>query len=1457
MKKFAHFQQIEARTARLGHGLMKDAHRHAFNYEPQPGFLYVRSRAISSRCNDNFDEFPAEEIKAAYRTFIGKPVFVNHVNANHKRARGVIVDAALHEDINPDGSADTWVEVLMEVDAVRFPMLAQAIINGEADRTSMGCDVGFSVCSFCGNEARTPMEYCAHIKHHKGRRIRRRTAGSSSSYEDVLVREICHKLSFFENSILVEDPADPTAFFLGVESGDELVAAGQKTASLQQVARQSIDADEVATMVDALAGKLRDSKFGNISDLCEVSVNGTNLFCDASKNIPRSRMPQLSDDSGKDITSKWLQKLKDQGISVREETVRASTLKATQNQLNGKKVAAIADKMRSGGMPDVRICVSQDGYIVDGHHRWAAKICHDLLDGDLGDVQMPVTKIGMDIIKLLDDANAFAKENGIAQRGINAALRAMAVGPLDTPVSAYGMIYDPAVANGASVDEARRFKGWDALPSTYLPKGVKLYATEQMLSSESIKNEDEGGAIRPGYDSHILLDGDGRYVVINGHHRVAIYANAGLPMPVRIWEVAVPMSAAASVDDIAKEIFEALVPKTAGVLGTPGFLSPAEFSILQQRVQTKVNVVPQPTPQDIERNLKSMRESGRAGGDFRGNSYDRRRRSQRLLEEFGDGHTAGCAYCGKVLDASTLTEDKIITGKLGGRYILPNLIPACQPCNASRSDSPFSLAASLEKTAGHILKLKQIRKGDIIGSFGGAVVIEVEADVPLYVDGTTGIKLTFDRDLGAGRRTVTMGADETLLVENPGSRRPPAYEPPPPPKPGDRIGGHCPVCMREVTYPLGGRLPRHNMNKPGRGTASNVCDGSGKTFDEASAIRDANDREWRDRQRWSARTASYGTLWRSSTGMLHKSMMCPNLNAQSNVTPVPAEDLAEDALVQKEGKNACTLCFPSAPSRRTSVESFAVKKAAAADPTYTSQEEADRASREAESYFGYDSAPAKRAREVAQRWPNTKTALGEKKAPPDVDTLRDEACPVCGETDAFSGEDCGVCGFKKPPDAFLDPNVEKAKEVDLHMEKEKAEDDAEAVSSPSLQCDNCGATFGGAPTTPGAPPVAQPAGSGVERFKVAVLPDPARQVDAPSPSAQPESSQKAGDHCPECGEGTLHPVEGAPSAAEEVEEPEGNQTPEVNDISDDEDDDDIEDDDDDGDDDDDDPIHDVPKDQSRHKKESTMRPILRTVAEQQIMLTSAIKSIETIADAAGIDISPHRREAQTKIATLRRRADVENPANPIPEPAAEAPAVTTEEAKTPEARVDVTQQGGVPANTDVPPDATTSVTEQTTVLPVDQSPQEAQDPSKPVQGTQEPQDGKIEGEVKIGDPNDSTDMFAETGWTKESRTLASIRLARLRMQAGLEPPQDDLVLGQSIAASQTPSVEIQKEIDTLARVAAARPPAQDQRPIARSLVPRAASASDRSVPSLAPQPHDVPGGAPSMEPNHGETNGLW
>jgi hypothetical protein len=539
--KYASFAILEAEMADGGarrvQASVKTAHRHEFVYEPRPNFLYVRSRAISSRCNDNYDEFPADEIKQAWRTFIGKPVFVNHHNDDHRNARGVIIDAALHEDTNPDGSPDTWVEVLMEVDAASYPKLAQAILAGHIDRTSMGTDVAFSVCSFCGNKAATPLDYCKHIPKLKGQRIRRRTA--SGTTEDVLVREVCYGLRFFENSLLVEDPADPTAFFLGVDDRgvgggytgglktasktavipsddvpgrnwdesehprdkggqftdgpdsnngpaddgkakpepDDAPAPGQEQDPTEAPAEggwedpsttgvgTAEDPVQTSSVVDA-AKALAEGKHVNLAharqvstllgelkkridaakaqgdkldiDLCSVTVQNTNLFCVESKGIPRIQMPQLkvaevppdsraaqevkpTERGEYDIQPLFLEHLRSKGLKTVSTTVQASVLKATQNQLNAGKIAGMTDALLQGkDLGDEPIFVSNDDYIVDGHHRWAGNVAADWADGDDDDMVMSVHVIDMGIIDLLAEANAFAEQYGIKPQGVTA-----------------------------------------------------------------------------------------------------------------------------------------------------------------------------------------------------------------------------------------------------------------------------------------------------------------------------------------------------------------------------------------------------------------------------------------------------------------------------------------------------------------------------------------------------------------------------------------------------------------------------------------------------------------------------------------------------------------------------------------------------------------------------------------------------------------------------------------------------------------------------------------------------------------------------------------------------------------------------------------------------------------------------------------------------------------------------
>jgi hypothetical protein len=145
-------------------------------------------------------------------------------------------------------------------------------------------------------------------------------------------------------------------------------------------------------------------------NLCNVTVENTSLFCIDNAGIPRIEMPQLSDEQ----MSGFVEHLKQRGYAVEDTEQFASYLRATQNELNGQKVAKGMGWLKANpDKPLRRIMVSRDDYILDGHHSWAAKVGRDAADGDLSnDLRMPISRVNISIVELLDEANRYTGGNG-------------------------------------------------------------------------------------------------------------------------------------------------------------------------------------------------------------------------------------------------------------------------------------------------------------------------------------------------------------------------------------------------------------------------------------------------------------------------------------------------------------------------------------------------------------------------------------------------------------------------------------------------------------------------------------------------------------------------------------------------------------------------------------------------------------------------------------------------------------------------------------------------------------------------------------------------------------------------------------------------------------------------------------------------------------------------------------
>tara|TARA_R110000824_G_scaffold55256_1_gene152284 strand:- start:228 stop:1571 length:1344 start_codon:yes stop_codon:yes gene_type:complete len=152
-----------------------------------------------------------------------------------------------------------------------------------------------------------------------------------------------------------------------------------------------------------LAEKLREG-IKTSSDICEITPS----VCVGNLGIPRSDMPQFDDP-----TQTFLKSLqKDRGIEVQNTTVPVGQLKATQREINAQKVFGMLDSLNAGKFPAIRdhIIVSNDNFILDGHHRWATLLVADPAN------EMKVHKVDMPIYQLLIAANA---SPGVTNKGFS------------------------------------------------------------------------------------------------------------------------------------------------------------------------------------------------------------------------------------------------------------------------------------------------------------------------------------------------------------------------------------------------------------------------------------------------------------------------------------------------------------------------------------------------------------------------------------------------------------------------------------------------------------------------------------------------------------------------------------------------------------------------------------------------------------------------------------------------------------------------------------------------------------------------------------------------------------------------------------------------------------------------------------------------------------------------------
>ena len=179
----------------------------------------------------------------------------------------------------------------------------------------------------------------------------------------------------------------------------------------QPIAAEAIGKEHVPALVQRLL------QGDGSEDLKNTQIYGTPFFHEVEGSMSRSEMPQVP--TGR--KAEFISDIKKKGLTVSHESVDPATLRPTQRDINGKSSAEILQRESARGDkafsadPVGSIVVSSDGFVMDGHHRWAAAA--------LASTQKPTTisiiRIGAPQKALLKVMDKWSKAKDIARRGFS------------------------------------------------------------------------------------------------------------------------------------------------------------------------------------------------------------------------------------------------------------------------------------------------------------------------------------------------------------------------------------------------------------------------------------------------------------------------------------------------------------------------------------------------------------------------------------------------------------------------------------------------------------------------------------------------------------------------------------------------------------------------------------------------------------------------------------------------------------------------------------------------------------------------------------------------------------------------------------------------------------------------------------------------------------------------------
>jgi len=217
-------------------------------------------------------------------------------------------------------------------------------------------------------------------------------------------------------------------------------------------------------------------KFRNLAvDLTNMRVKGQDAFSNDNMGAERIDMPQLN---AEDLPL-FLQDMAKMGVGFKEGRMMPDQLHPIQAEMDMGDVANIAeswrdDKKYNDYRPDeAPIVISRDGYVLDGHHRWAAAWLAQKRGDKYALKGLKVVQLDIDHEQALQIANEWSDYAGVARltvggKKVREPRPAKVEAPTTTPIS-----YDP-----------------DEIPANYAPDDSPPSDGDNVVtpSGENFKN---------------------------------------------------------------------------------------------------------------------------------------------------------------------------------------------------------------------------------------------------------------------------------------------------------------------------------------------------------------------------------------------------------------------------------------------------------------------------------------------------------------------------------------------------------------------------------------------------------------------------------------------------------------------------------------------------------------------------------------------------------------------------------------------------------------------------------------------------------------------------------------------------------------------------------------------------------------------------------------------------------